>query len=137
MSDDVSFGIPFFGSGKAKLELSVSADQGWTDTQSTTLSKTVTDTYSGKLPAHSTRLIELLVLATKSDVAYVAEVIMGCTVQFDGFLRWGGNAHNDHPTDLFLFISPFIHQTPASHGTFCERGIDEANPLVMSEGPLA
>lgn len=80
-------------------ELSFSSEQAWSDTTTETASDTLKHAYEAKVPARSKRAITLYATRNRAEVAYTAEAVVSFSVQFDGFLKWEGNARVDHPLD--------------------------------------
>jgi len=88
--------VPFVAGGSVKAEVKLEVEHGWEDSESTTYSATETKQYSGTIPKKHRRLITLMVVNTKSEVVYSADLIIRFDVTFNGFLMNSGNARVDH-----------------------------------------
>lgn len=96
---EASAGIPFLGQGKVTTTFSFSSTQGWEDTTETSTSLQQSLTYTGAVPAHSQRQLDLMVQRNKFDIPYTSTASIDFQIDLYGFLRWGGNARHDLPTD--------------------------------------
>ena len=90
-------GVPFLFEGKVETSFNFSAEQGWSNTIGESKTTSVGTQYTAKVPAKSKRLIELVSVQRKSEVPYSAKMYMQYDITFNGFLKWSGNAHKDHP----------------------------------------
>ncbi|MEJ3655168.1 aerolysin family beta-barrel pore-forming toxin [Actinomycetes bacterium KLBMP 9759] len=81
------------------LEVSFASEQAWSDTTTESTSDTLKHSYEAKVPGRSRRAITLYATRNRAEVAYTADAVVSFSIQFDGFLRWEGNARADHPTD--------------------------------------
>ncbi|WDV45000.1 aerolysin family beta-barrel pore-forming toxin [Clostridiaceae bacterium M8S5] len=95
-----------FVSASLNYGWSFKAGQSWTNGTETASSTSVTTGYNTAVPAKSSRTVKLMSFKTKSDVPYTANIYMDYDITFSGFLRWGGNARSDHPTNR-----PFVNIT--------------------------
>lgn len=93
--------VPLFAETESTTEFSFNftAEQGWTDTESTTKTTTLSTSYTGDVPPQSRRPVQLIALTNKSEVPYSADIYVEYTLTLSGFMRWGGNARTDHPTN--------------------------------------
>ena len=92
-------GVPFLFEGKLETSFNFSADQGWSNTKGESKTTSIATQYSAKVPASSKRLIKLVSVQRKSEVPYSAKMYMEYDITFNGFLKWSGNAHKNHPDD--------------------------------------
>lgn len=83
----------------AGYEVGFSSEQAWSDTTTEASSDTLKHAYEAKIPARSRRAITLYATRNRAQVAYTADAVVAFSIQFDGFLKWEGNARTDHPTD--------------------------------------
>ena len=95
-----------FLSGSLEYSYGLTAGQSWSDSTSETESTSTSTSYDTTVPAKSKKTIKLMSFKTQSDVPYTANIYMDYDITFSGFLRWGGNARTDHPTDR-----PFVNVT--------------------------
>ena len=51
------------------------------------------------LAPHTKKKVEFIMLEDKADIPYNCNMYIEYDVTYKGFLRWGGNAHNTHPTN--------------------------------------
>jgi len=107
LSEEWSAGVPLFGGEKTTVEFSFTAEQGWTNSESSSVVTKDSESYTGKLPPHSKRLIELVALRQEGSLDYNANVKIEFNVKFYNFLRWSGNARNDHPEDRPFYLVTF------------------------------
>ena len=92
-------GVPYIFEGKAETNFDFSSSQGWSNTQESNKTTEVSTKYAAKVPAKSKRLVELVSIERKSDVPYTSKIYMEYDITFNGFLRWSGNAQENHPDD--------------------------------------
>ncbi|AEB77455.1 aerolysin family beta-barrel pore-forming toxin [Clostridium botulinum] len=92
-------GIPSIVDSKVETSFEVSADQGWSNTNSNVETKQASTTYMSTVAPQSKKRIFLDVLATQSDVPYEGKIYMEYDIEFFGFLRYTGNARKDHTED--------------------------------------
>ncbi|WDV44998.1 aerolysin family beta-barrel pore-forming toxin [Clostridiaceae bacterium M8S5] len=86
-----------FVSASCNYGWSFTAGQSWTNGTETASSTSVTTSYDTTVPAKSKKTVKLMSFKTKSDVPYTAKIYMEYDITFHGFLRYSGNARNDHP----------------------------------------
>ncbi|MCD3351871.1 aerolysin family beta-barrel pore-forming toxin [Clostridium botulinum D/C] len=92
-------GIPFLADNKIETNFEISAEQGWSQTNSNVETKQATTAYMSTVAPKTKKTIFLDVLGKQSDVPYEAKIYMEYDIEFTGFLRYTGNARKDHPTD--------------------------------------
>ncbi|MBU6951341.1 aerolysin family beta-barrel pore-forming toxin [Hahella sp. HN01] len=92
------FDLKIFG-GSTEITAGFTANQGWSESNGNSETVTQSAQYRALMPANSKRIITLTVFKQKADIPYESEMVLGYNVALENFLRWGGNARNDHPTD--------------------------------------
>lgn len=92
-------GVPFVAEGEVSTELSIGASYSWQNSESKSDTKTETNQYTGKIPPHSKRQINCVVLSTEGEVDYEVDAVVEFDMEFYGFMRFSGNARSDHPKD--------------------------------------
>ena len=103
--------VPLFGSSEVTTEFSFSATQGWSDATTTSNVTGITNTYATPVPAMSKKLVTMLGFRTSSRVSYSGVAYLSFNITFDGFLRNGGNARTDHPTNRPFVTTTFGNDT--------------------------
>ncbi|MBF2029428.1 MAG: aerolysin family beta-barrel pore-forming toxin [Oscillatoriales cyanobacterium C42_A2020_001] len=83
----LSLKIPF--TVDQKTELSFSAEQGWTDSRTTTKTVTVSRQYNGPVSARTEQKVDMIALQTSSSVDYTATAKVSFDISYSGFLRAG------------------------------------------------
>ncbi|GAB4458856.1 MAG: hypothetical protein OHK0037_03310 [Elainellaceae cyanobacterium] len=93
----LSLQIPF--TVDQKTELSISAEQGWTDSR--TVTRTITDSseYSAPISRRSERTIDVVAVQTSSDIDYEAIAKVSFDISYSGTLRSSDNAREDSPNN--------------------------------------
>ena len=98
-----SVGIPLIGQAKVTQTFKFGGEvtNGYTDSETKTLN--TSELVVGELPKFSRQEYSIVILDTKSSVDYTAIMEVRFSVEFRGFLRWGGgkgkpesNYHMDH-----------------------------------------
>lgn len=108
--DNVSFGQSLMVKNKYKFdigfmgsesEISVGLDfgQGWSTTNGTSEQIMYEERIEVPLAPHTKKKVEFIMLEDKADIPYNCNTYIEYDVTYKGFLRWGGNAHNTHPTN--------------------------------------
>ncbi|KGM96832.1 aerolysin family beta-barrel pore-forming toxin [Clostridium botulinum] len=92
-------GIPFLADNKIETNFEISAEQGWSQTNSNVETKQATTSYMSTVAPKTKKTIFLDVLRKQSDVPYEAKIYMEYDIEFTGFLKYTENARKDHPTD--------------------------------------
>ena len=91
--------VPEVAESSTTFEFTFSAEQGWSDSSSTTQGKAETSGITCTVPPKSQVDIDLFVTNTESKVSYTCTAKLAFKVTFSGFMRWSGNARVDHPSD--------------------------------------
>ncbi|ASP38825.1 aerolysin family beta-barrel pore-forming toxin [Bacterioplanes sanyensis] len=98
ITNSYEFGLKLFG-GKTEIKAEFSADQGWSETEGNSDTVSQSAQYRAIVPARSKREITITFFKQKADIPYQSKMHMDYHVTYENFLRWGGNARHDHPTD--------------------------------------
>ncbi|MDE1464454.1 aerolysin family beta-barrel pore-forming toxin [Spartinivicinus poritis] len=99
-------GLPILGAG-IKITAEFSATQGWNETNGNEQVTSQVAQYRATIPPKSKRTIYLTLFEQKSDIPYQSKMYMNYNVTYSNFLRWSGNARNDHPKDRPFFDYTF------------------------------
>ncbi|ABE55538.1 Aerolysin/hemolysin/leukocidin toxin [Shewanella denitrificans OS217] len=92
-------GIPGLGGAAAEIRAEFSATQGWSETDGNSTSISAQAQYRALMPPRSKRYVSITLFKQKADVPYTSRLFMMYDIKYENFLRWGGNAHIDHPTN--------------------------------------
>lgn len=92
----LSLQIPF--TVDQKTELSIAAEQGWTDSRTETRTITDSSEYSAPISPRSERTIDVVAIQTSSNVDYSAIAKVSFDISYSGTLRSSDNAREDVPT---------------------------------------
>ncbi|WP_280520975.1 aerolysin family beta-barrel pore-forming toxin [Shewanella salipaludis] len=92
-------GIPGLGGASSEISAEFSASQGWSETNGDSTSISAQAQYNATMPPRSKRYVSITLFKQKADIPYSSNMFMMYDVKYENFLRWGGNAHIDHPTD--------------------------------------
>lgn len=109
-TDEFTFGqsVSVTGEKKWKTEVSeasisvtigLSFEQAFSDTTSNCTTQNETIVTRVTVPARSRVTVSTAAINGQVTIPYTAKVNLGYTATFWNFLRWSGNAHNNHPTD--------------------------------------
>lgn len=98
IANEYKFDVGIMGN-KTTITAEFSATQGWNETDGETNSLVQHQQYVATVPGKHKRLIRLTVFKQDASTPYKINMYMTYDLTFDGFLRWGGNARNDHPTN--------------------------------------
>ncbi|WP_325894194.1 aerolysin family beta-barrel pore-forming toxin [Grimontia sp. NTOU-MAR1] len=85
--------------GKTEVAIKLGANQSWANTNGGASSETVTLQTRPMVPANSEIPIRVELYRSTISYPYRFSADVSYDVEFDGFLRWGGNAWNTHPTN--------------------------------------
>ncbi|EDP59921.1 aerolysin family beta-barrel pore-forming toxin [Vibrio sp. AND4] len=85
--------------GKTKLSITLDANQSFSDSQGETTSKNVTLQARPMVPAESEMPVKIELYRSSISYPYKFDADISYDVNFNGFLRWSGNAWYDQPKD--------------------------------------
>ena len=92
-------GVPGIGGASSEIKAEFNASQGWSEANGETTKIGRTAQYRAQVPAGYKRNITLTLFKQKADIPYKSFAYLSYNLDFEGFLRWGGNAQIDHPTN--------------------------------------
>ncbi|PKF81527.1 aerolysin family beta-barrel pore-forming toxin [Vibrio sp. vnigr-6D03] len=92
-------GVPLIGGASSEIKAEFNASQGWSETDGKSTSISRKAQYRAQIPAMNKRYITLTLFKQKADIPYNSFAYLSYNLDFEGFLRWGGNARSDHPTN--------------------------------------
>lgn len=92
-------GLPFIGGAETKITVEAGVNHTWENVKSGSETIQQTAQYNAVLSPMSKRYISLTVFKQKADIPYELFSYLKYSTEFNGFLRWSGNAHKDHPTN--------------------------------------
>ena len=118
VTNTVSVNLGFVG-GSTAITAAFSATQGWSETNGNATAIAQSQSYAATIPARSKRRVTGTLFKQQADIPYTSEIYLGYDVDFYNFLRWGGNARNDHPTNR-----------PFYHGIFGKNGLDAGEDII-------
>ncbi len=98
ITNTYEFGLKLFG-GKTEIKAEFSANQGWSETQGSSDTVSQSAQYRAIVPPRSKREITITFFKQKADIPYQSNMFMDYHLTYENFLRWGGNARQDHPTN--------------------------------------
>ncbi|WP_245555248.1 aerolysin family beta-barrel pore-forming toxin [Hahella ganghwensis] len=98
IKNSYEFDLKIFG-GSTEITAAFEASQGWSETNGNSDTIRQSSQYRAQMPPRSKRFITLTVFKQKADIPYESEMVLNYNVAMENFLRWGGNARTDHPTD--------------------------------------
>ncbi|WP_163390189.1 aerolysin family beta-barrel pore-forming toxin [Enterovibrio norvegicus] len=84
--------------GETELTIKLEANQSWTNTNGASTSEGVTLQARPMVPANSEIPIRVELYRSSISYPYRFGADVSYDVEFNGFLRWGGNAWHTHPT---------------------------------------
>ncbi len=96
ISNKYSFDLGLMGS-ETTITAEFNANQGWSEMNGNSTTISQKQQYRADVPKESKRLIKLTVFKQDVEIPYKIDMYMTYDVTFEGFLRWKGNARNDHP----------------------------------------
>ena len=92
-------GIPGIGGASSEISAEFSASQGWSETDGKSATISSQAQYRAIMPPRSKRYISITLFKQKADVPYTSSLYMMYDIKYENFLKWGGNAHINHPTN--------------------------------------
>ncbi|WP_189388223.1 aerolysin family beta-barrel pore-forming toxin [Bacterioplanes sanyensis] len=98
ITNTYEFGLKLFGA-KSEIKAEFSASQGWSETEGSSNTVSQSAQYRALVPPRSKREITITFFKQKADIPYQSTMFMDYNLTYENFLRWGGNARQDHPTD--------------------------------------
>ncbi len=98
ITNSYEFDLKVMGT-KTEIKAEFSATQGWSEThgESETISQSAQ--YRAEMPPRSKREITITFFKQTADIPYNSNMYMDYHLTYENFLRWGGNARQDHPTN--------------------------------------
>ncbi|CCN49623.1 putative Aerolysin/haemolysin/leukocidin toxin [Vibrio nigripulchritudo MADA3029] len=102
-------GVPLIGGASSEVKVEFNASQGWNETNGDSTSIDQKAQYRAQVPEMSKRYITLTLFKQKADIPYNSFAYLSYNIDYEGFLRWGGNARSDHPTDRPYITHTFGH----------------------------
>lgn len=86
-------------SAEGEVKAEFSATQGWKETHGESNTVSQTEQYRAEMPPRTQREITITFFKQTADIPYHSRMFMEYDLEFENFLRWGGNARTDHPTN--------------------------------------
>lgn len=117
-SDQYTFGQSVSVTGEKKwktaasevttsITIGVSFEQAFSETSSNCSTNNETIVTRVIVPPRSRVIVSTAAITGQVTIPYTAKVNLGYTVSYNNFLRWGGNARNDHPTNRPYYLGVF------------------------------
>lgn len=106
IANEYEFELGFLGI-KSTITATFGASQGWSETDAGSEELTKVQRYTTTMPGKTKRLVEVTVFKQTADIPYETELYLSYNATFDNFLRYSGNARNDHPTNRPTYVYKF------------------------------
>jgi len=98
ITNTYEFDLGVMGS-KTEINAEFSATQGWSETNGETNTVSQSAQYRAEMPPRTKREITITFFKQTADIPYTSQMYMDYDLMYENFLRWGGNARTDHPTN--------------------------------------
>nr|ACA60984.1 alpha-toxin [Clostridium septicum] len=92
-------GLEAIADSKVETSFEFNAKQGWSNTNSTTETKQESTTYTATVSPQTKKRLFLDVLGSQIDIPYEGKIYMEYDIKLMGFLKYTGNAREDHTED--------------------------------------